>query len=84
MFANCSNPDCRALFDYREGRLIRLCKPKFDGRISANESRIEHFWLCESCSKLYEFEYQDGIGMTVRPIVRVLRQERSLRLVARA
>jgi hypothetical protein len=66
MFAKCSNPDCGAPFDYREGRLVRFCKPPLDERLEVDRHRIEHFWLCGSCSHLYVFEYQREMGMKVK------------------
>lgn len=49
MFARCSNPECGAPFNYREGRLIRYCKPPLDDRFPADHHCVEHFWLCGSC-----------------------------------
>src|ERR1700737_2582278 len=73
MFAECSNPDCRVPFDYREGRLIAFCKPPMDSRFPAGHHGVEHFWLCESCSELYASEYELGAGMKIK------RRERELR-----
>jgi hypothetical protein len=66
MFAKCSNPNCTATFDYREGRLIRFSKPPLDGSGPADDHSVEHFWLCGSCSKFYGFEYERGAGMNVK------------------
>jgi hypothetical protein len=75
MVEKCSNPDCGVPFDYREGRLIRFCKPPLDGQSPAGQHRVEHFWLCRSCSELYVFEYQNGAGMRIKLRVRDLREE---------
>jgi len=66
MFARCLNPDCGVPFNYREGRLIRYCKPPLDGQFPADYHCVEHFWLCGSCSELYVFEYERGAGMKIR------------------
>lgn len=45
-----------------------------DGQSLAHQQRIEHFWLCGSCSKLYVFEYKVGTGMTIKLRVREERE----------
>ena len=55
-----------APFDYRKGQLIRFCKSPLDNRSSPDQHRVEHFWLCGSCSKLYVFEYDPGAGMKIK------------------
>jgi len=84
MCATCSNPDCGVPFDYREGRLVRFCKPLLDGRSLVDESRVEHFWLCGTCSELYIFKYERWVGMTIRPRVRPVRERPALSFVATA
>jgi len=74
MFRKCSKFDCGAPFDYREGQLIRSCESPMDGQSLAHQQRIEHFWLCGSCSKLYVFEYKVGTGMTIKLRVREERE----------
>jgi len=74
MFANCSNPACRAPFDYRKGRLVRFCIPPLDARSSASQHRVEHFWLCGCCSDLYVFEFDYGTGIRIKPRVGELRK----------
>jgi hypothetical protein len=78
MFAECSNPDCREPFDYREGRLIRFCKSPLDIESPMDHRCIEHFWLCGKCSELYVFEYQHRVGMKIKPRAREL-QEKAVR-----
>jgi hypothetical protein len=70
MFRKCSNFDCGAPFDYREGQLIRSCEFPMDGQSLADQQHIEHFWLCGSCLKLYVFEYKVGTGMKIKLRVR--------------
>jgi hypothetical protein len=84
MFAQCSNPDCRVPFDYREGRLIGFCKPPVDGESPADHHCVEHFWLCKSCSELYVFEYECGAGMEIKLRVRELREGAAPSFVAAA
>jgi hypothetical protein len=80
MFAKCSNPQCGAPFDYREGQLIRFSKSALDDQSSTDQHRVEHFWLCGSCSKLYEFEYNVGAGMKIKLRVKELRKVVAVRI----
>lgn len=49
MVSNCINPECRKPFLYlRDGRLY-VNRPR--NGIVADESQIEYFWLCDSCTK---------------------------------
>jgi hypothetical protein len=66
MFAKCSNPDCGLPFHYREGRLIRFCKPPLDDGLEVDRHRVEHFWLCGFCSNHYVFDFQRGLGTKVK------------------
>lgn len=74
MFTKCSNSQCGAPFDYREGQLIRSCAPPLDGQSPADQHRVEHFWLCGGCSKLYVFEYKLGAGMKIKLRVKEVRE----------
>ena len=78
MFARCSNPNCGVPFDYREGRLVRYCKPSLDGQFPAGHHCVEHFWLCGSCSDLYLFGYERGAGMKIKFRARELRERPGL------
>jgi hypothetical protein len=84
MFAKCSNRDCEVPFDYREGRLVRSCKPSLDGQSPAHQDRVEHFWLCGRCSDLYVFEYERGAGMRIKLRVRELGERAALSFVTAA
>jgi hypothetical protein len=84
MFTRCANPDCEKKFDYREGRLIRFCKPPIDDRLEIDRHRVEHFWLCGTCSNYYVFEYQCGVGMKIKPRVRELRETAVLSFIKAA
>ena len=81
MFAKCSNPQCGAPFDYREGQLIRFCKSLLDDQSPADQHRVEHFWLCGSCSRLYVFEYRLAEGMKIKLRAREPREEVALSFV---
>ncbi len=80
MFERCSNLDCRASFDYREGQLIRFCKSPLDDQSPADRHREEHFWLCGSCSRLFVFEYNVGAGMKTKLRVKELRKVVAVRI----
>ena len=81
MFAKCSNPQCEAAFDYREGQLIGFNKSPLDTRSSPDQHRVEHFWLCGICSKLYVFEHKLGVGMKIKLRVREPQEEVALSFV---
>ena len=81
MFEKCSNTQCGALFDYREGQLIRFCKFPLDDQSPAVQHCVEHFWLCGSCSKLYVLEYKLGAGMKIKLRVSEPQEEVALSFV---
>jgi hypothetical protein len=81
MFAKCSNPQCGTPFDHREGQLIRSSASPLDGQSVADQHRVEHFWLCGSCSKLYVFEYKLGTCMKIRPRVREPREVATVSII---
>lgn len=84
MFAKCSNLDCGVPFDYREGQLIRSCGSPLDRQSPVDQHRVEHFWLCGSCSRLYVFEYQLGAGVKIKLRGTELRKKPALSLVTAA
>lgn len=84
MFVKCLNPECRAQFDHREGRLIRFCKPPLNGQNTAGQSRVEHFWLCGTCSNRYVFEYKRGEGMGITLRVKELQEKPPLSFASTA
>jgi hypothetical protein len=84
MFEKCSNSDCGAPFDYREGQLVRFCKSPLDDHSHGDQYRVEHSWLCGSCSKLYVFEHQFGAGMKIKLRVRELQEGVDLSFVTAA
>jgi hypothetical protein len=67
MLAKCSNAECEAPFDYREGRLIRFSGTLANGKPSAGQSWIQHFWLCGKCAGRYVFECKSGLSVKIKP-----------------
>ena len=67
MLTKCSNPVCKAPFDYREGRLVRLSRISAGSRPVENQRVIEHFWFCAACAGLYVFEYELGMIVRIKP-----------------
>lgn len=67
MLIKCCNPECRAPFDYREGRLIRFSSKQTNGKSAGNRSLIQHFWLCGKCASLYVFEIESGARVSIKP-----------------
>lgn len=63
----CCNPECEALFDYREGRLVRFAIPAAGGRRSGGQTTIQHFWLCGKCSEEFRFERDSNTQIRLRP-----------------
>lgn len=54
MLTECFNPSCRKELDYlRNGRVIRtICK---------TTTSVEHYWLCGSCYRRFDFGWKlDG------------------------
>ena len=69
MLAKCSNPDCGKPFDYRQGRLVRLCRSSLGSTPFVEEKTvIEHFWLCGNCSGRYQIRRESGI-IRMKPCV---------------
>ncbi|MGC2639861.1 MAG: hypothetical protein WA294_21960 [Acidobacteriaceae bacterium] len=69
MVNNCANPKCGKPLHYlRDGRVFIFDVP---GKIAANGKRarrIEHFWLCGTCSQTLAMKQSsDGIQVVVRP-----------------
>jgi hypothetical protein len=67
MLLKCSNPECEAPFDYREGRLIRFSTKGANGKSAENHTFIQHFWLCGECAGLYVIEHESGISVKIKP-----------------
>lgn len=75
MLSKCSNPECEAQFDYREGRLIRLSKTLTGHESGETHRVIKHFWLCGECAALYVVEYESGLRLKVKLLDRIMSLE---------
>jgi hypothetical protein len=60
MISKCSNSECEAPFNYREGRLVRVSRTPLNDQAAANQRVIEHFWLCGKCAAVYVLAYESG------------------------
>jgi hypothetical protein len=67
MVDKCANPECSNPFYYGLGRLYFSPKRLADKSPSANSHGVEHFWLCESCSKSYTFGLHGGPDAEITP-----------------
>jgi hypothetical protein len=74
MITNCCNSDCRAPFDFRQGRIIRICKALPTDCASEIEHPLEHFWLCGNCSERYVFEYESRLNLRLKTRTEALSQ----------
>ena len=70
MVNHCANPQCcKPLHYLREGRVyvFDVTRPAANGEMTTR--RMEHFWLCGTCSEVYYLEQvEDGtVRITPRP-----------------
>ena len=56
----CANPRCGVGFNFRTGRLFGL-----DSGYDTSFHRLEYFWLCHSCSQLFDIELRAGTFVLV-------------------
>ena len=84
MFSACANPECRAPFDYHEGRFFRFHKAHSREDAPANTHSVQHFWLCGNCSGTYMLDYQDGWGVRMSRRCDISSQDQECRLIAAA
>ena len=71
----CANPSCISAFDWvAGGKLFRFHReprstPKCDATgCKVNSHWIEHFWLCEHCSRIYTLGYEPEKGVFIRAL----------------
>jgi hypothetical protein len=76
MLSKCADPNCSIPFHYlRDGKLFR-----WDGvgitdhrpapsHASKPNRKVEFFWLCGDCASRMIVVFQQGVGVTVRPLV---------------
>jgi len=67
MLSNCANPDCGAAFDYGHGRFFRFRQSLPDSASARNSHAVQHYWLCDACSKTYTLDYRAAIGVLLSP-----------------
>jgi hypothetical protein len=76
VLSKCANPSCSAPFRYlHEGKLFRieidvqLDRAAGSGRgVGKTPSRLEFFWLCDSCSTRMTVAYTRDQGVAVIPL----------------
>ena len=84
MFSVCANPECRAQFDYHEGRFFRFHKEHRWEDAPANTHSVQHFWLCGNCAATFVLDYQDGLGVLMSHRRDFSSHDQECRLIAAA
>jgi len=65
--SKCANPACFARFRYlRQGRVFKVEIKTPSHNPDQPNSRIEHFWLCDDCSRVMKVVWHNG-AITTRP-----------------
>jgi hypothetical protein len=70
----CANFTCDSAFDWTAGgKFFRFQRtpshtefPAVDSDRFNNHHKVEHFWLCERCCRIYTLDYQPGLGVSIR------------------
>jgi hypothetical protein len=70
----CSNPSCSSSFEWLGGGKLFRFRRESSGKVSldspaatsGNSHHVEHFWLCEKCSRTFTLEYKQGEGVLIR------------------
>ena len=78
MVNNCANPKCAKPLHYlRDGRIFVFDVPdKVVASTGKRTRRIEHFWLCGSCSQTMAVEQsKEGVHVVARPNLARIRAE---------
>ncbi|HYA24363.1 MAG TPA: hypothetical protein VEF05_09390 [Terriglobales bacterium] len=77
MLSKCANPNCSTPFHYlRDGKLFRwdgvgiVRHPAAPSQAPKPNRKVEFFWLCGKCATRMIVVFQEGVGVTVRPLVR--------------
>jgi len=71
MISACFNPLCRRELKYlRDGRVIRITRNEAEG------VRVEHFWLCGSCHRQYDFCFSNDKSLSLVRRLGLARPER--------
>lgn len=67
MLTECFNPACRKKLDYlRNGRVIRTI------RSSTATMSVEHYWLCGTCYRRFDFEFKPDGTVVLSPRTRAV------------
>jgi hypothetical protein len=71
MLDRCANPQCAKPLRYlREGRIFVFDSLSTSDAGSKRAHRLEHFWLCGSCSQTLLLEKtQNGIRLGAKPVM---------------
>jgi hypothetical protein len=67
MLIRCCNPECKAPFNNREGRLIRFSMVQAGVKSADKQPPVQHFWLCRKCARDFVFEASPGASLNIRP-----------------
>jgi hypothetical protein len=67
MLIRCCNPECKAPFKYREGRLIRFSMLQAKAKSLGKQPAVQHFWLCRKCAREFVFDANSGVSLNIRP-----------------
>ena len=66
MLDKCTNPECSAQFDYKQGRYFRFRRACAANQAPANTHSVEHFWLCGRCAETHALQYHKEHGVVIR------------------
>jgi len=78
MLHKCANPNCSTPFlRLTEGKLFVIQGPFRTFRAHASRTKpvlrqIEHYWLCDSCSRQFTLIYEPGLGAQTVPLPQVI------------
>ena len=73
MVDNCANPRCAKPLHLWEGRVVVFdMADHMNGLNGSHWRRVEHYWLCGSCSQTMSLEQNaEGVHLLVRAAVRM-------------
>ena len=83
MLKSCANPQCAKPLHYlRDGRVFVFDAVRTPGDGEGNKAhRLEHFWLCGTCSETLMLEQtRNGVRVVDRTKIRIRRPEDSAKL----
>jgi hypothetical protein len=76
MLSKCANPECSNTLHYlRSGKVFKI---EMEGPALVNGRkpvrRVEHFWLCGTCSETQTLTYSNGEGVRVLQKTSIVRR----------